>query len=101
MRRVGGVSAGQVISLVAVLGSNQWPLPCETEVVGLRINDMRAWIPIATRTCYHVMSFDITQCHDRTAPKLSQGPLLVPFPLQTSGPYEIARMTACPRSAAR
>ena len=56
----------------AVLGSNQWPLPCETEVVGLRINDMRAWIPIATRTCYHVMSFDITQCHERTVPKLSQ-----------------------------
>ncbi len=26
----------------AVLGSNQWPLPCETGVGCLRINDMRA-----------------------------------------------------------
>jgi len=25
----------------AVLGSNQWPLPCETGVGCLRINDMR------------------------------------------------------------
>src|SRR5882762_10610145 len=56
----------------AVLGSNQWPLPCETEVGCLRINDMRAVSPIATRTCYHVMSFDITLCHARTVPKLSQ-----------------------------
>src|SRR5215831_16126703 len=59
----------------AVLGSNQWPLPCETEVGCLRINDMRAECPIATRTSYHAMSFDITQCHDRTVPKLSQRPL--------------------------
>jgi hypothetical protein len=44
----------------AVLGSNQWPLPCETEVRGFRINDMRVQIPIATGTWYHVMSFDIT-----------------------------------------
>src|SRR5439155_8160072 len=56
----------------AVLGSNQWPLPCETEVGCLRINDMRAKTPIATGTCYHVMSRDITQCHLRTVPKLSQ-----------------------------
>src|SRR5882762_1759051 len=56
----------------AVLGSNQWPLPCETEVGCLRINVMRAVSPIATRTSYHVMSFDITQCHDPTVPKLSQ-----------------------------
>ena len=27
---------------------------------------MRARFPIATTTWYHVMSFDITQCHDRT-----------------------------------
>ena len=54
----------------AVLGSNQWPLPCETGVGCLR--DMRVPFPIATRTCYHPMSPDITQCHDRTVPKLSQ-----------------------------
>src|SRR5579863_738206 len=30
-----------LIVMVAVLGSNQWPLPCETEVGCLRINDMR------------------------------------------------------------
>jgi hypothetical protein len=59
----------------AVLGSNQWPLPCETEVGCLRINDMRAAPPIATRTCCHLISLDITQCHDRTVPKLSQRPL--------------------------
>src|ERR1700728_2737408 len=59
----------------AVLGSNQWPLPCETGVRGLRINDMRAETPIATGTWYHVMSLDITQCHDLTVPKLSQRPL--------------------------
>jgi hypothetical protein len=59
----------------AVLGSNQWPLPCETGVRGLRINDMRAQIPIATGTWYHVMSLDITQRHDLTVPKLSQRPL--------------------------
>jgi antitoxin HicB len=34
----------------AVLGSNQWPLPCETEVGCLRINDMRAGSPVATAT---------------------------------------------------
>ena len=56
----------------AVLGSNQWPLPCETGVGGLRINDMRVVSPIATRACYHVMSLDITPCHERTVPKLSQ-----------------------------
>src|ERR1700733_1173823 len=56
----------------AVLGSNQWPLPCETGVWGLRINDMRAEAPIATGTWYHVMSLDITQCHFRSVPKLSQ-----------------------------
>src|SRR5262249_14282223 len=59
----------------AVLGSNQWPLPCETEVGCLRINDMRAVPPIATGTCCHLISLDITQCHDRTVPKLSQTPL--------------------------
>src|ERR1700732_436100 len=58
----------------AVLGSNQWPLPCETEVWGLQINDMRDRFPVATRTCYHVISLDITQRHDRTVPKLSQRP---------------------------
>jgi hypothetical protein len=60
----------------AVLGSNQWPLPCETGVRGLRINGMRVQIPIATGTCCHVISLDITQCHDLTVPKLSQRPLL-------------------------
>src|SRR6516162_1049547 len=53
-------------------GSNQWPLPCETGVGCLRINDMRAGSPIASRTCCHLISLDITQCHDRTVPKLSQ-----------------------------
>src|SRR6516165_4828743 len=56
----------------AVLGSNQWPLPCETGVGCLRINDIGAVWPIATRTCCHLISLDITQCHDRTVPKLSQ-----------------------------
>jgi hypothetical protein len=32
---------------------------------------MRAETPIATGTWYHVMSLDITQCHDLTVPKLS------------------------------
>jgi hypothetical protein len=56
----------------AVLGSNQWPLPCETGVLGLRINHMRVLMPVATGTWYHVMSFDITQCHERGVPELSQ-----------------------------
>src|SRR5262249_42777712 len=56
----------------AVLGSNQWPLPCETEVGCLQINDMRAGPPIATRTYCHLISLDITQCHGRAVPKLSQ-----------------------------
>ena len=56
----------------AVLGSNPWPLPCETEVGCLRINDMRAVPPIATSTCCHLISLDIKRCHDRTVPKLSQ-----------------------------
>jgi hypothetical protein len=34
----------------AVLGSNQWPLPCETGAGCLQINDMRAVSPIATGT---------------------------------------------------
>ncbi len=58
----------------AVLGSNQWPLPCETEVGSLRINDMRAGFPIATGTCYHVVSLGITQRHERSVPELSQWP---------------------------
>ena len=33
---------------------------------------MRVLMPIATGTWYHVMSFDITQCHERSVPKLSQ-----------------------------
>jgi hypothetical protein len=37
---------------------------------------MRAETPIATGTWYHVMSLDITQCHDLTVPKLSQRSLL-------------------------
>jgi len=56
----------------AVLGSNQWPLPCETGVGCLRINDMRVEFPIATGTWYQVMSLDIKQCHERSVPKLSQ-----------------------------
>jgi hypothetical protein len=39
-----------------------------------RINDMRAGFPVATGTYYHVMSLDITQCHDPIVPKLSQCP---------------------------
>jgi hypothetical protein len=46
-------------------------LPCETGVGCLQINDMRDASPVATGTRYHVMSFDITQCHDRGVPKLS------------------------------
>jgi hypothetical protein len=42
------------------------------EQPSLRINHMRAMMPIATGTWYHVMSFDITQCHDRSVPKMSQ-----------------------------
>jgi len=34
----------------AVLGLNQWPLPCETGVWGLGINNMRARTPVATGT---------------------------------------------------
>jgi hypothetical protein len=56
----------------AVLGSNQWPLPCETEVGCLQINDMRGELLIATRTCCHLVSLGITQCHDPVVPKLSQ-----------------------------
>jgi hypothetical protein len=59
----------------AVLGSNQWPMPCETGVRGSRIKDMRAASPVATNTWYHGMSFDITHGHARTVPKLSQQPL--------------------------
>src|ERR1700740_961921 len=33
---------------------------------------MRAVPPLATRACCHLISLDITQCHDRTVPKLSQ-----------------------------
>src|SRR5262245_12191660 len=55
-----------------VLVSNQWPLPCETEVGCLRIKDMRVGPPTATRTWCHLISLDITQCHGRTVPKLSQ-----------------------------
>src|ERR1700739_4733889 len=70
-----GASVSSCSEWWAVLGSNQWPLPCETEVGCLQINDMRAGSPIATRTCCHLISLDITQCHDRTVPKLSQRPL--------------------------
>src|SRR5258708_39268155 len=73
-RQAQGMALSSCSEWWAVLGSNQWPLPCETEVGCLRINDMRAVSPIATRTWYHVMSFDITQCHERTVPKLSQRP---------------------------
>src|SRR5262249_30907229 len=38
----------------------------------LRINDMRGGDPVATRTCCHLISLDITQCNDRSVPKLSQ-----------------------------
>src|SRR5215469_1015506 len=61
----------------AVLGSNQWPLPCETGVGCLRINDRRTGFPVATGTWYHMMSFDITECHDRIVPKLSPAQLLL------------------------
>src|SRR5262249_23223607 len=58
----------------AVLGSNQWPMPCETEGRGLRINRMRGQTPFTRGAWYHLMSFDITQCHDRSVPELSQRP---------------------------
>jgi hypothetical protein len=58
---------------------NQWPLPCETGVRGLRINDMRAETPIATGTWYHVMSFDITQHHELSVPELSQTMFTIPL----------------------
>jgi hypothetical protein len=44
----------------------------ETEVGCLRINDMRAVPSSATRACCHLVSLDITQCNDRTVPRLSQ-----------------------------
>ena len=70
-KRAQGIALSSCSEWWAVLGSNQWPLPCETGIWGLRINDMRAVSSIATRTCYHVISLDITQCHDRTVPELS------------------------------
>jgi len=72
VRRVEEMCLSSCSEWWAVLGSNQWPLPCETEVGCLWINDMRAVPPIATRTCCHLISLDITQCHSRTVPKLSQ-----------------------------
>ena len=71
----------------AVLGSNQWPLPCETGVWGLRINHMRVLMPIAIGTWYHVMSHNVTIRLSQNCPSARY--------------YEIAKMTACPRSAAR
>src|SRR5258708_8206884 len=71
-RQAQGMALSSCSEWWAVLGSNQWPLPCETEVGCLQINDMRAVSPIATRTWYHVMSLDITQRHARTVPKLSE-----------------------------
>jgi hypothetical protein len=73
-KQVQGVALSSCSEWWAVLGSNQWPLPCETGVGGLRINDMRAMSPIATGTWYHVMSFDVTRRHDRAVPKLSRDP---------------------------
>jgi hypothetical protein len=61
--------------MVGGTGIEPVPLPCATGVWGLRINDMQAEIPIATDTWYHVMSLDITQCHDLSVPKLPQRPL--------------------------
>src|SRR5215470_6671780 len=46
---------------------------------------MRAVLPIATGTYSHVMSFDITQYHELTVPKLSQR-LLSPLPRQLAFP---------------
>jgi hypothetical protein len=61
--------------MVGGTGIEAVALPCETEVGCLQINDMRVDFPIATGGWHHVMSFDITQCHDRTVPKLSRRPL--------------------------
>src|SRR5580700_1574149 len=55
-----GIGLGYCSEWWAVLGSNQWPLPCETGVRGLRINHMRVQFPIATGTWYHVMSRNVT-----------------------------------------
>ena len=62
-----GASVSSCSEWWAVLGSNQWPLPCETEVGCLQINDMRAGFLIATRTCCHLISLDITQCRSVTS----------------------------------
>jgi hypothetical protein len=70
--RQGVASTARTCNWWAVLGSNQWPLPCETGVRGLLINSMRDRFPVATRTCYHAVSLDITQCHARSVPGLSQ-----------------------------
>jgi len=59
-------------------GTGLEPVTSETEVGSLQINDMRAVPSIATTTCCHLISLDITQCHDRTVPKLSQRRLLTP-----------------------
>src|SRR5215475_6435948 len=48
--RAQGIAISYCSEWWAVLGSNQWPLPCETEVGCLRINDMRAVPSIATDT---------------------------------------------------
>jgi len=53
--------------MVGGTGSNQWPLPCEQSSGAYGINDMEPGSQIATRTCYNVMSFDITQCSTRGA----------------------------------
>jgi hypothetical protein len=54
--------------------SNPWPPPCETDGRGLRIKDMRAQTAFATGGWYHVMSFEITQCHFLSVPDLSRLP---------------------------
>ena len=55
----------------AVLGSNQWPLPCETGVWGPRINDMRGGFPVATGTWYHVTPSLSQNCSTRAKRFLS------------------------------
>src|SRR6516162_9703962 len=49
-KRAQGLALSSCSEWWAVLGSNQWPLPCETGVRGLRINDMRVVSPFSTGT---------------------------------------------------
>ena len=58
----------------AVLGSNQWPLRCETEVRGLRIKYARAGAKRNNHLGITRYPRDITPRHDLTVPKIIPDP---------------------------